>query len=185
MQRILHLYCRLLEVVVAALLAIMVVLVFGNVVLRYLFNSGITVSEELSRWMFVWVTFLGAVVALHRSAHLGTDVLVGRLGPAGKKACLAVGHALMIFTSGVMLRGCWQQAVINADVTAPATGLPVAIVYVAGLVFAASALVILTVDLVRLLGGRMREDELVQVRDSEEAAAADDLVPPAMASHGR
>jgi TRAP-type C4-dicarboxylate transport system permease small subunit len=54
-------------------LALMVVMVFGNVVLRYGFNSGITVSEELSRWLFVWMTFLGAVVAVRNHAHLGTD----------------------------------------------------------------------------------------------------------------
>jgi hypothetical protein len=46
--------------VIAACLAAMVVLVFGNVVLRYGFNSGIAVSEELSRWLFVWLTFMGA-----------------------------------------------------------------------------------------------------------------------------
>ena len=49
---------------IALCLALMVVMVFGNVVLRYGFNSGITVSEELSRWLFVWMTFLGAIVAL-------------------------------------------------------------------------------------------------------------------------
>lgn len=42
----------------------MVVLVFTNVVLRYALNSGIAVSEELSRWLFVWLTFLGR----HRGA---------------------------------------------------------------------------------------------------------------------
>jgi len=47
-----------------AFLAVMVVMVFGNVVLRYAFNSGIIVSEEVSRWLFLWVTFLGAIVAL-------------------------------------------------------------------------------------------------------------------------
>ena len=47
------------------LMAVMVVLVFGNVVMRYVFNSGITLSEELSRWLFVWLTFLGAVIAMH------------------------------------------------------------------------------------------------------------------------
>ena len=51
----------------------MVVLVFGNVVLRYGFNSGITVSEELSRWLLVWLTFLGAIVAVREHAHLGVD----------------------------------------------------------------------------------------------------------------
>ena len=57
-------YCRLLDCSIALLPGLMVVLVFGNVVLRYAANSGITVSEELSRWLFVWMTFLGAIVAL-------------------------------------------------------------------------------------------------------------------------
>ena len=53
MGRIIDLYCRVLKCTIAVCLAVMVVLVFGNVVLRYAFNSGITVSEELSRWLMV------------------------------------------------------------------------------------------------------------------------------------
>ena len=64
----------------------MVVMVFGNVVLRYAFNSGITVSEELARWAFVWMIFLGAIVAIRESGHLGTDMLVGRLGPRARRS---------------------------------------------------------------------------------------------------
>ena len=52
-SRFLNVYCRVIDVLIAVALAIMVVLVFGNVVLRYGFNSGITMSEELSRWLFV------------------------------------------------------------------------------------------------------------------------------------
>ena len=78
-------YCRLLEWTIALLLAMMVLLVFGNVVLRYVANSGITVSEELSRWLFVWMTFLGAIVAVKEHGHLGTDMLVSKLGPKGKR----------------------------------------------------------------------------------------------------
>ena len=70
----------------AVALMIMVVLVFGNVVLRYGFNSSITVSEEVSRWLFVWVTFMGAVVALREHTHLGTDVLVSRLPPSARRS---------------------------------------------------------------------------------------------------
>ena len=51
MGRIIDIYCRILKCTIAVCLAVMVVLVFGNVVLRYAFNSGITVSEELSRWL--------------------------------------------------------------------------------------------------------------------------------------
>lgn len=58
MDKALDLYCRVLKFAIAICLAAMVALVFGNVVLRYVFNSGIAVSEELSRWLLVWLTFL-------------------------------------------------------------------------------------------------------------------------------
>ena len=61
--------------VLAALLLGMVLMVFGNVVLRYAFNSGIQVSEELSRFFFVWLTFIGAIVAMRDGTHLGMDAL--------------------------------------------------------------------------------------------------------------
>jgi TRAP-type transport system small permease protein len=166
MNRLLDRYCLVLDSLIALFLVVMVVLVFGNVVLRYVFNSGITVSEEISRWLFVWMTFLGAIVALHRRAHLGTDVLVGRLPPAGKKACLVAGHLMMLWITWLLLKGSWQQAVINLSVTAPASGLPVAIVYASGVVFAASTAPILLLDLLRVMRGQLSDDELVMVQES-------------------
>ena len=68
-------------------LALMVIMVFGNVVLRYLFNSGITMSEELSRLLFLWLIFVGSVVAMKEHAHLGVDTLVSRLPRGGKVFC--------------------------------------------------------------------------------------------------
>lgn len=47
----------ILNVAIAFSLASMAILVFGNVVLRYAFNSGITWSEEMSRFLFVWMVF--------------------------------------------------------------------------------------------------------------------------------
>ena len=85
MNMIVEGYFQLLKVLIALFLAIMVVLVFGNVVLRYGFNSGITVSEEVSRWLFVWLTFLGAIVALREHGHLGVDMLVKRLPPPARR----------------------------------------------------------------------------------------------------
>ena len=74
MNRFIDALCRLFETLLVILLALMVILVFGNVVLRYALNSGIAVSEEVSRWLFVWMVFLGAVVALKEHGHLGTDM---------------------------------------------------------------------------------------------------------------
>lgn len=168
-------YCRALKVITAAMLAIMVVLVFGNVVLRYAFNSGITVSEEVSRWLFVWMTFIGAIVALKEHGHLGTDMLVSRLPAAGKKVCLIVGQLLMLWVTWLLFSGSWDQAVINWDVQAPATGASVAIFYGAGVVFAVSAGVLLMRDLFRAVTGRMSESELVMVKASEDLEVVEEL----------
>ena len=75
LEKLIDGYCQLISYLIAALLALMVVLVFGNVFMRYAFNSGFSISEELSRWLFVWLTFLGAVAALRSNAHLGTCLL--------------------------------------------------------------------------------------------------------------
>lgn len=162
--------CRAIELTIAAALAVMVMLVFGNVVLRYAFNSGIAVSEEVSRWLFVWLCFLGAVVALKEGEHLGTDMLVSRLPVAGKKACLALGHLLMLYVTWLFLRGSWQQTLLNHDVTAPVTGAPMSMFYASGVVFSVCAGVLLLLQLVRLLTGHLAERDLVRVKDSEEQA---------------
>jgi TRAP-type C4-dicarboxylate transport system permease small subunit len=168
-------FCRAIDLLIAAALAVMVLLVFGNVVLRYAFNSGIAVSEEVSRWLFVWLCFMGAVVALKEGGHLGTDMLVSRLPVAGKKVCMVLGHLLMLYVTWLFLQGSWQQARINLDVEAPVTGAPVALFYAAGVVFSACAGIVLLLQLWRLLSGHLAESELVMVRESEEQAELDAL----------
>jgi TRAP-type C4-dicarboxylate transport system permease small subunit len=170
LKRLLDAYCRLLDAVCAALLAGMVVLVAGNVFLRYAFNGGITVSEELSRWMFVWLTFLGAISALHHHGHLGTDLVTSRLGRRGQRALLVIGHVLMLGITGLLFQGALAQARINLDVEAPVSGLPMAWVYGAGVVFAVSTAPMLLRGLWRALAGTASDDELHFVQESEEAA---------------
>lgn len=170
MNRVFHYYCKGIEAILALALSLMVIMVFGNVVLRYLFNSGISVSEEVSRWLFVWLTFLGAVVALHERGHLGTDFLTGKLPPAGKKLCLAAGYILMLFTCWLLFKGALEQTRINWDVSAPSTGASVAIFYASGIVFSVSAFIMLAVDLLKLVLGQTAEQDLIIVRESEEQA---------------
>jgi TRAP-type C4-dicarboxylate transport system permease small subunit len=182
MNRLIDGYCGLLARLIALLLAAMVVLVFGNVVLRYVFNSGITVSEEISRWLFVWMTFLGAIVALKEHGHLGTDMLVGRLGNRGKKLCLVTGQLLMLYATWLLFSGALAQARINADVHAPVTGASMAIFYASGVVFAVSAALLLVRELWRTLSGQMRDEDLVMVQESEDLAQVQalhiDQTPP-------
>jgi TRAP-type C4-dicarboxylate transport system permease small subunit len=175
MTRLIDLYCKALDAVIALFLAVMVVLVFGNVVLRYAFSSGISVSEEVSRWLFIWITFLGAIVALKEHGHLGTDMLVSRLPVAGRKACLVLAQSLMLYVTWLLFEGSLTQARINFDVAAPVTGASMAIFYGACVVFSVSAGLLLLRELLRTLRGRTKEADLVMVQDSEELAHLKDV----------
>jgi TRAP-type C4-dicarboxylate transport system permease small subunit len=150
----------------------MVVLVFGNVVMRYAFNSGFTLSEELSRWLFVWVTFMGAVVALRSNAHLGTDMLVGKLGPAGKKICMGLSLLLMLYCLWLLFKGAYEQTVINLTSTSAVMEVSMAWFYASGMVFSVLGAPIILNDLWRLLRGQIDVDQLVLIQESEEAPHA-------------
>lgn len=172
LQTLIDRFCRVLSGVMVLFLAAMVVMVFGNVVLRYGFNSGITISEELSRWLFVWMTFLGALVALRSHAHLGTDSLVSRLPVTGKKICLGLSHLLMLFLCAVMFRGAWQQTRINAETTSAVMEASMAWFYTSGLFFAGFAFLFILNDFWKLVTGQLADDQLVGVIESEEDVAA-------------
>ena len=175
MGKIVEGYFHLLKFLIVLCLALMVILVFGNVVLRYGFNTGITISEELSRWFFVYVTFLGAIVAMREHAHLGVDSLVRRLSPNGKKICFIVSQLLMLFATWLFLQGSWLQTNINLHNSAPVSGLSVGIVYAAGIIFSVSVLLILLGDLYRVVSGKASEQDLVMVKDSEEQEQLEEL----------
>ncbi len=168
-------YCKWLDYFAAIALAVMVVLVFGNVVLRYGFNSGLSVSEELSRWLFVWVTFLGAVAALKDRAHLGTDMLVGRLGPFGKRVCLAAAYVLMLFCCVLLYKGSFDQVKINWTSTSAAMEVSMAWFYAPGMAFALLGGLIILRELWKLLSGQVRNEDLQMTQESEEAAEASHL----------
>jgi TRAP-type C4-dicarboxylate transport system permease small subunit len=166
-------YCRLIGYLIAAAMLAMVVLVFGNVVLRYGFNSGLTVSEELSRWLFVWMTFLGAVVALRDNAHLGTDMLVGKLGPLGKRICMGLSLALMLYCLWLLFQGSLEQYKVNVDSESPVMEVSMGWFYAAGMVFAVLGAPILLQDIFKLLIGRIDDKHLLLIQESEESPHGD------------
>jgi TRAP-type transport system small permease protein len=172
LQKLIDGICRLFSFLMVVCLGLMVVMVFGNVVLRYGFNSGITVSEELSRWLFVWMTFLGAVVALRSHGHLGTDTLVARLPVRGKKICLGATHLIMLYMCWLMAKGGWQQAVINVGTTSAVMEASMAWFFASGVVFALLGGLIIAHEFWKLLSGQLADDQLIGIVESEEDPVA-------------
>jgi TRAP-type C4-dicarboxylate transport system permease small subunit len=173
MKRLNDLFFRLAELTLVLMLSAMVIMVFGNVVLRYGFNDSIIYSEELSRFFFIWITFLGAVVTMRDNAHLGLDSLVRKLSLRGKKVAFAISNLLMLMCCVLMFYGTFKQHGINASTRSPVTELPMSWVY--GVAYIASVAMGLMIvgKLLRLARGEFRESDLIQVTDSEEQVMAE------------
>ena len=168
MQKAIALFFKLLELLVVFALVAMVFMVFGNVVLRYFFNSGILVSEELSRYFFIWLTYIGAMIAMRDREHLGVDTLVRRLPKLGQKACLLVSEALMLGVNVLFFVGTWKMHELQVTSVSPVVGISMIWVYGVGYVVAVVMALFNLSVLFRLFTGRLADDELVQVADSED-----------------
>lgn len=160
MQRAIDLFYRLLDLILCLLLAAMALMVFLNVILRYTMNSGIPVSEELSRFCFVWLTFIGAVVAHRHNMHIGMETVVSTLGRRGRMMMMGISDLIIIACSMVLFWGTWKQLPINLSMTAPVSGLSMGWVYGTGL-FTATGIILITLDrVIRLLRGKVSDEEI-------------------------
>lgn len=144
---------RALEYSMAAMLAVMVALVFGNVVLRYVFGSGIASAEEISRLMFVWLVFLGATLALRQHKHLGLELIQARLPRSWRRACAVVGHLLMLYALWLFVSGSWTQLKIGLTTYSTILRFPMAFYAAAGFFPAIAMIGLVVVNLVRILTG--------------------------------
>lgn len=108
----------------------MALVVAVQVFCRYVLNYSLFWSEELARYLLVWLSFLGASVAYYRRAHPGIDVVVTLL-PDPLKRSVAVGiHIVSLaFFSIMVWYGCQFSYFVRLQIT-PALYLPRWIVYV-------------------------------------------------------
>jgi TRAP-type C4-dicarboxylate transport system permease small subunit len=120
---------QFLCLVMVACLAMMTAMVFTNTVLRYVFKASIISSEEFSRFFFVWMIFLGGIVAMADNLHIRVDLLISHL-PKGPKLALDVFVNLVLTAiSAILAYGGYIQASINLTNYAPATYVPLGYVY--------------------------------------------------------
>jgi TRAP-type C4-dicarboxylate transport system permease small subunit len=156
---------RALEFVMVVCIATMLVMVFGNVMLRIFFNTGIDLSEEIPRFAFVWMTFLGAIVGMRRRAHLGVDVMVKMLPVAGQKICWALSQGVMLVCCGYIVYGTWLQHDIIKGNASPVAQLSMLWVFGVSYVSGAGIGLICLSNLVRLVMGRVEDSELCDVTE--------------------
>jgi TRAP-type transport system small permease protein len=161
MQTFSRWYFKALEVVLVLCLAAMCVMVFGNVVLRHFFNSGINVSEELSRFMFIWMTFIGATLAMRDGGHLGMDMVVRSLSGRVQFAVVLLGQCVVLACCVIMFWGLLRQHAFNVTNIGLVTGISLAAVYSVAYLCAASIGAMTILRIVQLLRGKTSATALV------------------------
>jgi len=168
---------RLVELVLAALLAGMVVMVATNVVLRYGFNSGITFSEEMSRYFFVWLTFIGAVLAFKEHGHIGVETIVRLFGRRGRIICMLISNLIILGCGAAFFHGTWVQHPINATMSAAVIDLSMIWVYGIGYFTGGGVALIALMRIIQILTGRVTEAEIARFVGEYE-----DTIPEGRAS---
>ena len=181
MQILPRCFFKLLEFLVVILMVAMVAMVFGNVFLRYAFNSGITISDEMSRYCFIWLTYIGAMIAMREGGHLGVDTLVKHLTRSGKKVCLFLSESLMLYCNGLFMLGTWKMHDLQVTNVSPVAGLSMIWVFGIGYVVSMVMGMMNIRVLYRLLSGRITEAELIQVVEAEGLTEVEKTLQPGKA----
>jgi TRAP-type C4-dicarboxylate transport system permease small subunit len=123
-----------LSYVVAVLLVAMSGIVFGNVFSRYFLNTTLGWYEEVSRFMLIWIVFLGAVIAMIRSDHLGIDLLPLVFSPRVCRAMVVLTDVLVLVALAIMCKGAWDMAIdsLASGWVASSVPIPYGWVYMIG-----------------------------------------------------
>ena len=142
---------RLLRWLMVIIIASMAVLVFLNVVLRYGFNSSLMITEEIGRYLFVWLTFLGSISAFIRNRHVRVDTFFLRMPAPMRRIVLIVSDLAMLACCGLIVIGGWQLTKSNMANYLPISDIPVAVLYFACIPFSVIVGVLLLARLWRTL----------------------------------
>jgi len=130
MRKLLRLYTKFEERLLVASLVFTVVLIFVQVIMRYVFNNSLSWSEELARYIFIWQIWLGTGVGIRMKEQIRVEILVKKLSPAGAKWLNAIALTiLLIFCIFLVING-YQLVLKIAGRNALSTALKIPLSYV-------------------------------------------------------
>jgi TRAP-type transport system small permease protein len=120
----------------------------------------ITFSEEVSRFLFMWVVFLGAVLTLRDNGHLGVHMFTKLLPFAGKRICKLISDVTTLACCGLITHGGWSIVKLEIKNVAPISEIPLGAVFTGLLVCSIGMGILLIGSIWRNLKGEMGEAEM-------------------------
>lgn len=120
---------RALDALAIATFTGMFACVLAQVVFRYFFGDPLVWSDELARYLFIWCSFLGWVIAARRRSHLSVSILQSQLPPTGRALMALVGAIAAIGFNGLLVYYGVRIAERNWDVETASLALSMGVVY--------------------------------------------------------
>jgi TRAP-type C4-dicarboxylate transport system permease small subunit len=158
------------EILIAFFLAVMILLVFTNVVLRYLFSKGFAWSEEIARLCFIYLVYLGSIGAMRDNRHLLIDSILGRVPVLWQKIIYTLVQICIIWLMGILTVGSWGLVVQNLRDRWVATQFPTFLVYASGVVTGVAIMIIAVANLFRMFILKIPVPDLIKIRDESDEA---------------
>lgn len=117
-------------VVISGLMMAIAILTLAQVFWRYALELPLQWSEEVARYCFVWVTFLGAAALMRqREGHPAIDALVLSVGPGVRRAMIALSRLMIIIGSLAIAVGGFRMVQLQWHQLSPSLEIPMAWIY--------------------------------------------------------
>ena len=141
LQRISDIINRITEVILIVVLSAMAVVVFLQVIFRYVLNFPLFWTEEFARYCLVWSSLLGSAVAVKRGQHIAVTIFLERLPPSLRRAMTIIALVSVAVVLSIILWGGIQLVAVTRAQISPALRISMSIPYLAVPVGAALMLV--------------------------------------------
>lgn len=167
MSRLLNALFKGIEIFISIALAVMILLVFTNVILRFVFDTGFAWSEEVARISFIYLVYLGSIEAMRDNRHLMIDSVLIRLPDSGQKLMYTLIQGLIICLMASLTMGSYGLMLQNFHNKWVATGLPVWIVYLSGFIMGISILLLAAGNIFKLWVLKSTVKDLITPMDED------------------
>lgn len=141
MQSFFDRFARFYKFVCVLILTFMVLIVFVNACMRYMMHSGFVATEEVLRYLFIYLTFLGMVEVAAERGHIAVTILTDFLPRRIRTVIYIIGYVLAIYALWVLLEGSFEYYGESGTSTGQVTGMPFRVI-IASLIFGAAGVMV-------------------------------------------
>lgn len=149
-----------MDFILVACMVVMFLLIFINVMMRFIFNDSIDIAEELPRFLFVWMTFVGAVIALREKTHINVNIITARLSLLGKMTCWVICQIIITICAGYMFYSTLLQHEILFFNLSPVMMISMIFVYGVSYISGLAMLFNAAGNLMQFFSGKLTEKDI-------------------------